>query len=198
MSLRYFLPIYLLAYFSAAFFWRSYVVWKKTGVNPIVFRGSDSAHDFIGRIFKALFAVIVAVVVIDAFVLSAYQYLMPIQWLERTWIKSTGVVLLLTSLLWTIFAEAQMGDSWRIGIDTERRTELVRSGVFKISRNPIFVGMMVTLLGLFFIIPNVVTLITLLVGVILIGIQVRLEEEYLSRTHGEKYLEYRRNVRRWI
>ena len=198
MSLRYFLPLYLFAYFSAAFFWRSYVVWKKIGVNPVVFRGSDSAHDFIGRIFKALFAVIVAVVVIDAFVPSAYQYLMPIQWLERTWIKSTGVVLLLTSLLWTIFAQAQMGDSWRIGIDTEHRTQLVRSGVFKISRNPIFVGMMVTLLGLFFIIPNVVTLITLLVGVILIGIQVRLEEEYLSRTHGEKYLEYRRNVRRWI
>ena len=141
MSLRYFLPIYLLAYFSAAFFWRSYVVWKKTRVNPVVFRGSDSAHDFIGRIFKAVFAVIVAVVVIDAFVPSAYQYLMPIQWLERTWIKSTGIVLLLVSLLWTIFAQAQMGDSWRIGIDTEHRTELVRSGVFRISRNPIFVGM---------------------------------------------------------
>ena len=198
MSLRYFLPLYLLAYFSVAFFWRSYVVWKKTGVNPVIFRGSDSAHDFIGRIFKALFAVIVAVVVIDAFVPSAYQYLLPIHSLERTWIKSTGIVLLFVSLLWTIFAQAQMGDSWRIGIDTEHRTELVRSGVFKISRNPIFVGMMVTLLGLFFMIPNVVTLITLLVGVILIGIQVRLEEEYLTRTHGEEYLEYRRNVRRWI
>ena len=83
-------------------------------------------------------------------------------------------------------------------IDTEHRTELVQSGVFKISRNPIFVGMMMTLLGLFLVTPNVATLITLLVGVILIGIQVRLEEEYLTRTHGEKYLEYRSSVRRWI
>lgn len=198
MSLRYFLPIYLLAYVIAAFFWRSYVVWKKTGINPVVFKGSDSAHDFIGRLFKALFAVVVAVVIIDAFVPSAYQYLMPIPWLERRGIKFTGIVLLLASLLWTILAQAQMGDSWRIGIDAEHTTELVRSGVFKISRNPIFVGMMVTLLGLFFRIPNVVTLIALLVGVILIGIQVRLEEEYLTRTHGEKYLEYRHNVRRWI
>lgn len=198
MSLRYFLPIYLLAYVIAAFFWRSYVVWKKTGINPVVFKGSESAHDFIGRLFKALFAVIVAVVIIDAFVPSAYQYVMPIHWLERGGIKLTGIILLLASLLWTILAQAQMGDSWRIGIDAEHRTELVRSGVFKISRNPIFVGMMVTLLGLFFIIPNLVTLITLLVGVLLIGIQVRLEEEYLTRTHGEKYLEYRRNVRRWV
>jgi protein-S-isoprenylcysteine O-methyltransferase Ste14 len=100
--------------------------------------------------------------------------------------------------MWTILAQAQMRESWRIGIDTEHPTELVQSGVFKFSRNPIFVGMTVTLLGLFLVIPNVGTLVTLLVGSILIGIQVRLEEEYLTRVHGEKYLEYRRGVRRWI
>ena len=198
MSLRYFLPIYLLAYFIAAFFWRSYVVWKKTGVNPVVFQGSDSAHDFIGRIFKALFAVIVAVVVIYSFMPSTYQYLIPIHWLERSWIKLTGIILLLISLAWTILAQAQMGDSWRIGIDTEHRTKLVQRGVFRLSRNPIFVGMIFTLFGLFLVIPNVGTFATLLVGMILIGIQVRLEEEYLARTHGDEYIEYRRNVRRWV
>ena len=198
MSLRYFLPVYLLAYIIAAFFWRSYAVWKKTGVNPVVFKGSDSAHDFIGRLFKALFAVIVAVVGVYAFIPNAYQYVMPIHSLERTSVRLTGFILLLVSLVWTIAAQAQMGNSWRIGIDTEHRTELVQTGLFRLSRNPIFVGMIVTLLGLFLTIPTVVTLITLLVGVILIGIQVRLEEEYLTRTHGDKYIEYLRNVRRWV
>ena len=198
MSLRSFLPIYLLAYFGAAFFWRSYVVWKMTGVNPVVFKGTDSAHDFIGRLFKALFAVIVAVAVIYTFLPGGYQYLMPIPWLERTWMKLIGIGLLLISLVWTILAQTQMGDSWRIGIDTERRTKLVHKGVFTLSRNPIFVGMIVTLLGLFLVIPNVGTLVTLVVGIILIGIQVRLEEEYLTRAHGDEYIEYRRNVRRWI
>ena len=198
MSLRYLLPIYLLAYVTAAFVWRSFVVWKRTGVNPVVFKGSDSAHDFIGRVFKVLFGVIVAVVVIYAFVPGAYQYLMPIPWFERTWIKSTGIVLLLLSLAWTILAQAQMGNSWRIGIDAEHSTELVQRGVFTISRNPIYVGMLVTLLGLFLVVSNVGTLLILLVGIILIGIQVRLEEEYLTRTHGDKYVEYRRSVRRWI
>ena len=198
MSLRYFLPIYLLAYVSAAFFLRSFVVWKKTGVNPVVFKGSDSAHDFIGRVFKALFAVIVAIVIIHAFIPNVYQYLMPIHWLERTWIRSTGIVLLFLSLAWTVLAQAQMGNSWRIGIDAEHKTELVQSGLFRLSRNPIFLGMMVTLTGLFMVIPNVGTLIALLVGIILIGIQVRLEEEYLTQVHGDKYIEFRRNVRRWI
>ena len=167
-------------------------------MNPFVFKGSDSAHDFIGRVTKALFGLVVAVVVIHAFIPSVYQYLMPITWLERTWVRWTGVILLLASLVWTVLAQAQLGDSWRIGIDYEHRTELVHRGVFGFSRNPIFLGMLVTLLGLFLVIPNVGTLITLLVGIILLGIQVRLEEEYLTRTHGDKYIDYRRNVRRWI
>ena len=198
MSLRYFLPIYLFAYIIAAFFWRSYQVWKKTGVNPVIFKGSESAHDFIGRVFKALFAFIIAVVVIYAFFPSAYQYVMPIHWLEDTTVRLAGVILLLVSLVWTVIAQAQMGDSWRIGIDTEHKTSLVQRGVFRLSRNPIFVGMIVTLFGLFLVIPNVATTATLLLGIILIGIQVRLEEEFLTRIHAEDYLQYRRSVRRWI
>ena len=198
MSLKYFLPVFLLAYFIVAFFWRSYVVWKKTGVNPVVFKGSDNAHDFVGRVFKALFALIVAIVVVYTFVPSAYRFVMPIYALERAAVQLTGCVLLLVSFVWTVVSQAQMGNSWRIGIDNEHATALVHAGVFRISRNPIFLGMMVTLLGLFLVIPSAATLFTLLLGVILIGIQVRLEEEYLARTHGDKYTEYRRNVRRWI
>jgi protein-S-isoprenylcysteine O-methyltransferase Ste14 len=74
----------------------------------------------------------------------------------------------------------------------------VRKGVFGLSRNPIFLGMMLTLLGLFLVIPNAVTLLILGLGVVLIQIQVRLEEEFLSRTHDRNYEEYRRDVRRWL
>lgn len=196
--LKYFLPAYLVAYFFAAFFWRSFVVWKRTGVNPLVFKGSDNAHDYIGRVFKLLFAAVVAAVVVYSASERLYQYLTPVTWLERRWLQAAGVILLLTSLVWTVVAQAQMGESWRIGIDEERRTPLVSKGVFGLSRNPIFLGMMLTLLGLFLVTPNAVTLLVLSLGVVLIQIQVRLEEEFLSGTHGEAYAEYRRDVRRWL
>lgn len=198
MSLRLFLPIYLLGYFIAAFFWRSYIVWKRTGINPVVFKGSDDAHDFIGRVFKLLFAGIVAVVVVYSFVPSAYQHLTPIAWLEHSWTRSTGVFLLIFSLAWTIVAQAHMGESWRIGIDGKHKTKLIRTGVFSISRNPIFLGMMVTLFGLLLILPNAITLLTFVLGVLLINIQVRLEEEYLKTSHGVEYEGYSQKVRRWI
>lgn len=196
--LKYFLPLYLAAYFFAAFFWRSFMVWKRTGVNPLVFKGTDSAHDYIGRVFKLLFALIVAVVVVYCVSERYYQYLAPITWLERQWLQLAGVILLFISLVWTVVAQAQMGESWRIGIDEEHRTPLVRKGVFGLSRNPIFLGMMLTLAGLFLVIPNALTLLTFVTGVVLIQIQVRLEEEFLAGAHGKEYAEYRRHVRGWI
>lgn len=174
------------------------MVWKKTGVNPVVFKGSDDAHDFIGRIFKLLFAIIVGVVCVYSFRPSVYLYLMPIDWLEYSWLRWMGVSFLLLSLVWTVVAQAEMGESWRIGIDQTHRTNLVQSGVFSLSRNPIFLGMMVTLFGLFLVIPNALTLLTLALGVVLIQIQVRLEEEFLAKSHGDEYTEYRRRIRRWF
>ena len=108
--LKYLLPAYLVIYFFAAFFWRSFVVWKRTGVNPLVFKGTDDAHDFIGRVFKLLFALVVAVVLAYSLAPDFYQYSVPVVWLEHTWLRRAGVALLLLSLLWTVVAQAQMGE----------------------------------------------------------------------------------------
>ena len=196
--LSYFLPVYLFLYILVAFVWRSYLVWKRTGINPVTFKGADNAHDFVGRIFKLVFVLIVLVVFVYSIFPGAYAYTAPIQWLEHRWLTWLGVPLLLLSLLWIALAQSQMGAAWRIGIDTEHRTPLVQEGIFRISRNPIFLGMIITLLGLFLTIPNALTLLAFVLGVVLIGVQVRLEEEYLAQVHLEVYSEYRQRVRRWL
>lgn len=45
---------------------------------------------------------------------------------------------------------------------------------------------------------STVTLLVLSLGVMLIQIRVRLEEEFLAAAHGEDYAGYRRRVRRWL
>lgn len=196
--LRIVLPLYLGAYFGIAFVWRSVAVWKQTGVNPYVLGKTDNAHDFIGVVFRLTFALIVAVIIVFAFFSPLYQYAAPLVWLEHRTIKSIGLGLLIASLVWTAAAQIQMGASWRIGIDKKNQTELVQNGLFSVSRNPIFFGMRVALLGFFLTLPNAVTLLALVLGDVLMQIQVRLEEEFLSVAHGEKYIEYRSRVRRWI
>jgi len=197
-NLRYFLLVYLFVYVLVAFVWRSYIVWKHTGINPVTFKGTDTAHDFIGRVFKLVFVVVVLVVFVYSFSPIAYTYTLPIQWLENRWLRLIGVLLLLLSLVWTSIAQSQMGAAWRIGIDTEHQTPLVQKGLFAISRNPIFLGMILTLLGLFLTLPNAFTMLASVLGIILIGVQVRLEEEHLAQLHPEAYGEYRQRVRRWL
>lgn len=58
--------------------------------------------------------------------------------------------------------------------------------------------MRVSLLAMFLLIPNAITLVVLVLGDVLLQIQVRLEEEHLVNLHGEAYENYRGQVRRWI
>ncbi len=196
--MRYFLPAYLFIYLLAVFIGRSLLVWKRTGINPVVFKRTDSAHDYIARIFTLVFLVIVVVVLVYSLLPNSYRYLMPIGWLEQSVIRWIGVTFLIVSFVWTVIAQTQMGQSWRMGIDAERRTELVSKGLFAVSRNPIFLGIIVTLAGLFLTLPNAVTLLILVLAFVLIQIQVRLEEEFLRRIQGSDYDDYRRRVRRWL
>lgn len=194
----YILFIYLVLYFVAAFALPTYRVWKRTGVNPVTFRGADTAHDYIGKLFKIVMLALGLAVIIYAFAPSFYQYLLPFVRLENSAIQYVGIGLLVLSLVWTILAQIQMGNSWRIGIDEEKETALVQTGLFRFSRNPIFLGMQITLLGFFLTAPNVLILLILVLGFVLIQIQVRLEEEFLSKTHGANYIHFRKEVRRWL
>lgn len=194
----YFLVLYLLIYFAVAFVFPSYRVWKRTGVNPITFRGADDAHNYIGKLFKIVMIGLTVTVIIYAFVPSMYSFLLPVFWLEYQTVQFIGIGLLALSLGWTVLAQIQMGNSWRIGIDEEKPTALVQSGLFRFSRNPIFLGMIITLLGIFLTIPNALTLLFLVLGFILIQIQVRLEEEFLTKLHSTEYKTFRRQVRRWL
>jgi protein-S-isoprenylcysteine O-methyltransferase Ste14 len=124
--------------------------------------------------------------------------LLPIWYLEKPILQIIGWGILSVALVWIAFAQHQMSNSWRIGIDENHKTRLVTEGVFSISRNPIFLGMISTLFGLFLVIPNALTFMILITGFIVVQIQVRLEEEFLLKTHGEDYKIYCSHTKRWI
>jgi protein-S-isoprenylcysteine O-methyltransferase Ste14 len=196
--LRWLLPTYLVVFLGLAFGWRSYLVWRTTGINPFVLGISDNVYDFIGRLFKVTLLGCGIVVLVYALSPEGYGFLGPISWLNISTLQIIGIALLAVSLVWVLIAQAQMGTSWRVGIDSEHETPLVMHGIFRVSRNPIFLGMRVTLLGLFLILPSAASLAILMVGDVLMQIQVRLEEEHLTKMHGESYQAYTKQTRRWL
>ncbi len=193
-----FLPIATLLYLLLVFVLRSVILWKQTGVNPLVFGNTEKAHDFIGRVYKLMVLFTWVSIGLYSFFPAFYDYLKPIDYLESEQVRFSGLILLLISFLWTSVAQYQMSKSWRIGIDYEEKTELINSGLFKYSRNPIFLGVLLSYLGTFLIIPNILSFSIMLVTFVTIQTQVRLEEEYLESVQGREYLDYKKKVRRWL
>jgi len=196
--LRFLLPIYFIIYFVVIFILKSVIVSKRIGINPFVLPKDETAFGLVGSYMKIIFVVILMYVLIYAFFPTWYKYFLHIVQLDNQIIKYIGLALLLFSFVWIIIAQINMKNSWRIGIDTTTKTELIMNGLFSISRNPIFFGMVLSILGLFLITPNVLTLLLLVLGYVLIQIQIRLEEDFLTKEHGQKYLEYKQKVRRFI
>ena len=198
MNTAIYLFIFLLLYLFLVFFLRSYLLWKRTGVNPLTFDDTDDAHGFNGKVFTVISALEFVVIFIYAFKNDWYEYLLPFWYLEYTSLKILGWVLLVGSLILVWVAQTQMANSWRIGIDEKHKTKLVTNGLFSWSRNPIFLGVIITNVGLFLVIPNAFTLLILSLSTLSINTQIRLEESFLEQSHGVEYSDYRKRVRRWI
>lgn len=193
-----FLPIATLLFLLLVFVLRSVIVWKQTGINPFVFGKSDNAHDYIGLVYKIMTLLTWVSITLFSFIPSQYDFLNPIKYLVTESVQIVGVTIFLVAFIWTAIAQFQMSKSWRIGIDYEEKTELVSNGLFNYSRNPIFLGILLSYLGTFLIAPNTLSFAVLLVIFFIIQTQVRLEEEYLGKVQGQSYLDYKKNVRRWI
>jgi protein-S-isoprenylcysteine O-methyltransferase Ste14 len=188
--------LYYLLFFVSAFAWPTWRVWKRHGVNPLVLPRDDSAYGLIGAWFKVLLLGLLAMLGGLAFGVPE-RVLAPLDWLSLRPVEIGGWAVLTISTVWIVAAQLQMGRSWRIGIDTREQPPLVQEGLFRLSRNPIFLGMRANLLGLFMVLPNAVTLAALLVGEVLMQVQVRLEEQHLNAALGDTYKTYALRVPRW-
>ncbi|NOT86177.1 MAG: isoprenylcysteine carboxylmethyltransferase family protein [Methylococcaceae bacterium] len=113
--------------------------------------------------------------------------------------KVLGVVLSLSGIVIIGVAQLQMGKSWRVGVDPHEKTALVTHGLFHYIRNPIYSGVIVFVSGLLTLLPNPLMFIGSVIGFIGIQLQVRfVEEPQLIKYHGSDYLNYAKQVGRFV
>jgi protein-S-isoprenylcysteine O-methyltransferase Ste14 len=81
----------------------------------------------------------------------------------------------------------------------EKSNHLIKEGVFLKTRNPMYCGMFILILGFSILSTNILALLLPLTFLLLVGrVFVRKEEKLMQDTFGEEYLEYKKAVRRWI
>ena len=84
-------------------------------------------------------------------------------------------------------------------IKIDNASSLVTSGVFKFSRNPMYLGMVMILFGLALMFNLVGGIFFVLLFMIYITkFQIRPEEEVMERLFGEDFIKYKHKVRMWL
>jgi protein-S-isoprenylcysteine O-methyltransferase Ste14 len=109
-----------------------------------------------------------------------------------------GIILIifgfyLNSLAWKLFKQNKTTTTYK------KSKKLITNGIFKITRNPIYIGMSLILLGISISIKNIFAIIIPLLFFIIINkIFIPYEEWKNKKTFGKEYLKYKKKVRRWL
>ncbi|MCK4428402.1 MAG: isoprenylcysteine carboxylmethyltransferase family protein [candidate division Zixibacteria bacterium] len=81
----------------------------------------------------------------------------------------------------------------------EESSYLVTEGLFKYSRHPMYLGMLLALVGLFILLGSITPLFAIPIFMWMITKKfILIEEKALEEKFGKDYLEYKDEVRRWI
>ena len=84
-------------------------------------------------------------------------------------------------------------------IQFEETNKLVTSGIFKYSRNPMYLGMLMIIISTSIFYLNIYSMLTPFLFIFWINkFQIKREEAFLAEKFGKEYLSYKNKTRRWI
>ncbi len=199
----------VIAWFSAGYvaaFWvllstRFYLMWRQD-VSVLTIAPKRPLLNALGAAsFLGVLAAWSGLFVYVAFFPSAFMLFRP-WWDTSAGVGSAliwaGVVLAIAGqcLMWV--AIVAMGRAWRIGIDDKSPGALVTHSVFRLSRNPIFLGLNTAAVAAFLIQPSVFFLLFAVCLIAGFHLQIIGEERHLEKTYGDAYIRYRERTPRYL
>lgn len=194
--------IYLLIFsilFTLSFQIKTIVQRKRTGIDPYCLSKSTSAQQrFLNRYANAVSAgwgIAIWGYALNQPLMEAIGFPLFFNWPT---LHVSGLFLSALFLVGLVLAQWQMGNNWRVGIDTEHRTELVTSGFFRHVRNPVFTMILGGLGAVFLALPGSLTMFLWLMSFSGLYLQVLTEEEFLLQQHQEKYEKYKKQTGRFF
>jgi protein-S-isoprenylcysteine O-methyltransferase Ste14 len=155
----------------------------------------DSAHKSSWEIAEVVFGIPFLVSIALHFIIPIS---LPLGILRQVFIP-VGIVFIIIGIGLVILARREFAH-FRQPTDPGRpTTKVIKSGLFAISRNPLYLGGVLVLLGIALALNMLWVLIMLFLSIILCHyILIIPEEQYLEAKFGDEYNEYADSVRRWL
>lgn len=113
-------------------------------------------------------------------------------------LQNIGIIISICGTICFITAMLTMGKSWRAGIATGESTIFVKHGIYRISRNPAFLGFYLFYIGILLVFPQLLHTTAVCITIILFHLQILEEEKSLSLIFGDEYLKYKQITKRYF
>ena len=180
------LGIFYLAYFGKM------IGQRKRGIQTNQLGVGDKAKRtrYTESILRIITTLIVIVIIVSTYLNTSFTRNMGVRYL--------GILLIGIGTVVFITAMITMRDSWRAGIPQGEKLQIVTKGIYRVSRNPAFLGFDLTYIGASIAFGNIVLLFLSMVAVIMMHLQIIEEERYLETTFGGEYLTYKNRVGRYL
>lgn len=111
----------------------------------------------------------------------------------------TGILFILAGIVIELAADRMFHQAGTTVLPGAESLALVKGGVFRIGRNPMYLGFALILFGAAALFGTLTPFLVIPVFMILIERRfIRVEEAMLEQTFGPAYLDYKKMVRRWL
>jgi len=111
--------------------------------------------------------------------------------------KLTALILAFCGLAFMICSLVNLGASTRLGLP-EERTALKTAGIYRISRNPMYLGFNLLSVSAVLYTHNLIVLVLGMYSIFTYHLIILAEERFLEKRFNDKYLEYKRKVHRYL
>lgn len=178
------IPLLAMLSIIAATLVRGIAIRRKTGDRPWAFASAKGVQRIAGSSFAFSVAALIAAAV-----------LAPVS--DTGWTITAAIIATVGAAI-VVVAQVQMGRAWRVGVREGDAPLFISHGLFRYSRNPIFVGMMLVGLSAAMVSGTWWSWSALAVFIASCAVQVRIEEAHLEASFGQSYREFRSSVPRWV
>ena len=130
-----------------------------------------------------------------------YFHVLPLSFLDKEIIPNeivrgwTGLLITFFSLSFTVWARINLGKNWSGHVTLKEGHELITTGAYSLTRNPIYTGILFAFLGDAIRLGVWRGFIGVLLLLIALLIKIRREELLLSAHFGDEYANYRKRVK---